>query len=65
MTFATTSPRPSIELNGGKTTVSLIAFHTVASLSYKSIGAKVIPLAVASKAMRKLSSYLLPRNPYS
>ena len=57
MFCATVSPSPSIELNGGYISVSLTAFQTVASLLYKSTFKNLIPRALASNAIFKLSSW--------
>ena len=47
--FATVSPSPSIELNGGYISVSFFTLKVVASLSYRFTFKNLIPRAVASK----------------
>ena len=57
MFLATVSPSPSMATNGGYISLSFLAIHTVASLSYKSTFKNFIPRAVASRATFKLSAW--------
>ena len=56
MLWATVSPNPSIELNGGYISLSFLTTQSVASLLYRSTFKNLIKRAVDSKDNIKLSN---------